>query len=234
MAENDYTKLASRIMNEDSYCGTQCQLRKNVAAARIAATTAPTKLARARKQYIEYTKGEEYYETLREKKLAAKAQRQADAMAAAFDEQVSAVETVGRAYDTQKASADYVTEFDWKLKREEGALQVDARDTQDDIVTSDRKSWYRLEHIESLEWRYSVLRFAYLVLTCCMIALYAVRKIKAGEKIVKVVAHIIGIGILFLWFLPFSNFPVLTAIWGWIRRVFSILYAWSPFKSGLV
>ena len=226
--------LASRMTQEDEYCGTKCQLRKNVLAARNAAETAPTNLARARKKYIEFAKGAEYYDTVRERELARRAQTQADATAAAFDEQARYVIAIGQAYDTQRSSADFVTELDWNLRREEGELQINARDTQDDIVTSDRKSWYRLENIETMQWRYAILRFAYLTFTCCMMALYAFRQKQGGTSIPKIALHVAGIGMLFLWLLPFWSFPIMHALWSWVRRVCSMLRSWSPFKSDLL
>ena len=152
-------------------CGPDCQksrqsekLKQQYLDAQANVNTAPNKLDTAAKEYYTYTEGNAGYLKFRNNELSKQAKTIESAVKSAFSNGLENAKQLTESYDSLYVTYSNSMELYEKYLNENEALQNEINAINTDTVTSDRKSFYESQGIDSLNNWYSFLKWIYIIL----------------------------------------------------------------------
>lgn len=182
--QNDKNSLLQRQqMNQDKInqlleqsaqalaCGPTCQklkiseeLKQKYLDAETNIQTAPIKLEETKKNYYIYTQGRPVYDNMLEEELKQKSETISQLLAENFNDEVSSALTMNQYLNTALINSNYTKELlkEYTTKNEE--LSVQLRNSQGDILTNDRKTFYENDALDRLQLWYKVWWYMYYLL----------------------------------------------------------------------
>ena len=164
------SQMLEKTMGQLS-CGPECQEKKKLKdvylTSEAACDTAPT----ARKEYITFAKGEDYYASHEEKRLAKVATRAARQLSIAFAKQVEGTEAVLDAYDTITQEVNFGGPLVRRMHAENALLAASVAETGNDAATNDRKGYYAIHRTATNDRRTKIVTYLYFFLAAVWTAL---------------------------------------------------------------
>lgn len=157
----------NNVCPPDSECGIQKQkasLYKIYTDAKYQLSQAPQKYKTARKNYIVYTEGQDAYDQLREKEIEDESQTYVQKKNTDFIAALHDVVTYASLYSTTIGSIKYVDDVYVQIKSNNNNLNKLVNDTEDTILTNERKSFYEKDNYDSLKWWYKCWLYIYIIL----------------------------------------------------------------------
>lgn len=152
-------------------CGPDCQkakagttLEQNYLEAKTNVVTAPVKLDVAAKKYLTYTKGQAGYDDYITKELQTKADAIISELKKTFESNLKLARTMNDTYSTQLVNSQYATQVHDKYLEENTNLEHELKDNSYDIFTSDRKTYYEDQGLDSLKWWYALFFRLYFII----------------------------------------------------------------------
>ena len=160
-----------KISTESLTCGPDCQkmktssdLKQKYMDAQNNILTAPYKLDEAKKNYITFTQGDATYNEEHEQDLKNTFNKIKINMTATFDEAITNAYSLTDIYDSLYTNYQNVFELYKKYLNENKNLQKLVKNTKNDTITNDRKSFYEMQEYETLSQWYSIFRWIYIFL----------------------------------------------------------------------
>ena len=151
-------------------CGPDCQkdktsneLKQLYMDAQTNKITAPIKLEESRKNYYDYTKGENYYNNMLEEELKNKAEKLSELISDSFNEELANAKTMNQYYNTSLINSSYTKELLQEYSEKNSELKLKLRDNQGDILTNDRKTYYESTALDRLKLWYTFWWYIYYI-----------------------------------------------------------------------
>ena len=180
-------------------CGPTCQkekttnnLKQKYLDAQTNLQTAPIQLENAKKIYYEYSYGDPYYENILEDDLQKKAETIASLLSENFNDEISTSLTMNSYYSSELMSYDKIVELYEKYIEENEKLVLLLRESQGDILTNDRKTYYETDALNNLTFWYRLFWYIYYVLVIMLILAFIFSPIKL-LKIQKIIISVLVI-----------------------------------------
>ena len=162
-----FLKQTAELMS----CGTDCQNTKKTnealrkyQQAQMALFDGPMKLEDTSKTYYTLSKGEDYAQKFSEEKLRDVANKIGDTYLEVFDELANASHSLSDLYESNlinyRNSQTLASHYTDQTKEVETLL----RDTQNEASTSDRKTYYENQEIETLRLWYNWYYYIYIII----------------------------------------------------------------------
>jgi hypothetical protein len=152
-------------------CGPDCQktrrteeLKKNYLDAQQNVKYAPIKEENAAKEYYTYTQGTAGYDKYHKKKLTSEIKDIEKTTATNFKKAIDSVKKLAETYDSLYTNYSNVFELYKKYLTENSKIESNINSISTDRVTSDRKSFYEGQGVDSLNGWHVILKWIYLVL----------------------------------------------------------------------
>lgn len=214
-------------------CGPECQeseererLQQKFRNAQTLVSSAPERLRVAQKNYITYTQGEGAYRDLIEEQLAKRADEVINKFKARKEKLIQNIKTQLETYNGLRINYKNIVDLYFKYKEENVMLTKQLKESVNDVLTNDRKTYYQDQEIDKLKMYYS-----YFILTVYVICVifYVVYAFGYASKIDW--KKRLGIFIVLI-FLPFFS----TYLLGLIIYVSHLIYGVIPknvYKNGL-
>ena len=167
---NNLNSLISQLQDKLA-CDEDCQkekktkllkMKRDIAQANL--VSAPNRLENAEKNYITFTQGELEYNRLLEKKLTEKATTITTKYEEAFDEISLKINTEIHTYNSILSNFKNVVDLYLKYKEENIELAKELKETANDNITNDRKTFYKDEEIHHLKfYYYHIILIIYII-----------------------------------------------------------------------
>jgi hypothetical protein len=157
---NNLNSLFSQL-NDKLACDEECQkdkktkllkMKKDMAEANL--VSAPNRFQNAEKNYIVFTEGELEYNRFLEKKLTEKGTIIATKYEDTFDDISLKINTQIHTYNSILFNFRNVVDLYLKYKKENIELAKEFKETSNDILTNERKTFYKDEDIHHLKFYY--------------------------------------------------------------------------------
>lgn len=170
---------------EQSYnsliCGPSCQrqkitkeLEQKYLDAQTNLKTAPEQLNQSEKNYYIYTQGETAYNAKKEEELKANAEKIGQKLTKLFNDELTNAVTMNSYLTESNDNSEYVIELLNMYLKENAYLLSQLKESQSDIVTNDRKTYYETDATDKLGlwyilfWR--AFYFLYIILFFTLIS----------------------------------------------------------------
>lgn len=173
---------------EQSYsaliCGPSCQkekitkeLKQKYLDAQTNLKTAPDQLEKTKRNYVIYSQGESKYNAIQEEELKKIAEEISSNITTLFDDELTNAYTMNSYLETATTNSEYTEDLlEIYLKQNED-LMKQLKESQSDIVTNDRKTYYENEAIDNLSlWYILFWRSFYLVYIILFLTLLTMKK----------------------------------------------------------
>jgi len=154
-------------------CGPVCQerriednLREKYNDAQINLLSGQSNLDDAEKNYILYTQGESAYDKLYEDRLKAEAEKNANDFKAIQEQRSKYIQQKMSSYEGLLLNYKNVTELYLKYKNENTDLVKNIKMNSNDILTSERKTYYQDQQSDILKYYYYY--FIFTIYTICV------------------------------------------------------------------
>jgi len=212
--------LAAR---EKQSCDEQCQFRKKahmlrekcMEAKKYESIDEEKALVECKKFFI-FAHGQEAWDKHREKELSEKA----DHIISKFKERIKKerkeilhnIDT----YNSQFENSKNVIDLYKKLRRENIALKKNIKVESNDVLTSDRKTVYEEQGIESLRFYYFIMIFIYVIIV--IVFLISMAFFPSSFELKKQIGFFIGICLL-----PFISPTILSVIISILYSIYDII-----------
>jgi hypothetical protein len=152
-------------------CGPDCQksrraelLKQQYLDAQQNVKYAPVKEENAAKEYYAYTEGDAGYKKYQTNKLTSELKEITTTTASNFDKAIDSVKKLSETYDSLNANYLNVFELYKKYLTENNELESNINSISTDRVTSDRKSFYEGQGVDSLNKWHVIFKWIYLIL----------------------------------------------------------------------
>jgi hypothetical protein len=152
-------------------CGPECQkekikaeLKQKYLDAETNLQIAPIKFEETKKNYYTFTEGAPYYANMQEAELVQKADQIATLLTENFNEEVSNAKTMNAYFNTALINSGYTMQLYEELKKQNEELELNLRNSQGDILTNDRKTYYETDALDRLKLWYSFWWYIYYIL----------------------------------------------------------------------
>ena len=197
-------------------CGPDCQKDRKIQDLRTAyldaeenIQTAPLKLEETRKNYYVYTEGTTYYNKLLEEKLKKKADKIEKLITKNFNDEVKNANTMNSYLNTAIINSNYTKDLLKVYLDKNEALKIKLRNTHGDILTNDRKTYYEVSALDSLNKWYTAFLFLYFFFVIILFLAFFLtpNNLSMGQKI------IIGLIVILYPFLISSIVNFITEKW---------------------
>ena len=168
--------------NASISCGPTCQQQKNVANlqqiylnAQENILSAPDQLKTAEKNYYVATKGEGFYHQFLKKELTVKSSALGDILTNTFHSEISTNTELAQVYNGLLRNYNHVLELYNNYVEKNATLEKDIKQTNTDIVTNDRKTYYEVQNTTNMQGWYHFFMWIYIILLFVfIIAMFAV------------------------------------------------------------
>jgi len=185
-------------------CGPTCQkikkteeLEKKYIDAQTNLISAPDQLMSAQKKFILFSQGIASYNTKIERDLTDKARRIASTLQSEFDQNIQNAENLTDTYGTMEGNDEYMQDLKNKYILENAKLSLEIKDTFNDIVTNDRKTYYQDQNMTRVYAWYNLYIVIYVILMILFLIFIFLVDSKYSLKI-KIIFFIIFCG--YPWF----------------------------------
>jgi hypothetical protein len=174
----DFNKLNSLLVSvtKSITCGPECQrqkkideLRYNYEVAKDNLVLAEPEYEIARQNYYTYTSGKDGYDEMMETEYTEKAEEIAGIYKETYDKEVTKIETQLDIYNGLLANIDNVSDLHKKYKKENVQLFNELKNITNDILTNQRKTYYKDQEIERSNGysSYILLLVIYIIVVIC-------------------------------------------------------------------
>ena len=163
---NNFLDSANNILSCDSDCQEKrkkSELKKRYLEAKMNLLTAPTQVETSYKNYLTYTKGDDAYNEYHEKELQQKAELIIKTFKTNFSDEVKNAKDSYDTYSGLLLNFTHVVELYHKLVKENAALTLKIKDTNSDILTNDRKTYYEDQSIDNLIFYHNIIMVIYII-----------------------------------------------------------------------
>lgn len=213
--ENSYSALV---------CGPSCQrekitkeLEQKYLDAKTNLKTAPDQYEQSRRNYYIYSRGENEFNEMQEKELKEKAEKIANELTDLFNRELTNAYTMAAYLNTDASNSEYTVDLLEKLLVENKELAAQLEDSQTDIITNDRKTYYENEAIDNLElWYILFWRSFYFLYILLLIVLISAAKYGAAAASILL--------LLYPYYIPYLYKWVSSRITGLINKMPSNIY----------
>jgi len=152
-------------------CGPTCQkekikeeLKQKYLDAETNLQIAPIKFEETKKNYYTFSEGAPYYANMQEDELVNKANQIAALLTESFNEEISSAKTMNAYYNTALINSNYTEQLYVEIKKQNVEMEKELRNSQGDILTNDRKTYYETDALERLKAWYSFWWYIYYIL----------------------------------------------------------------------
>jgi len=164
---NDLINQANKIIS----CGPSCSqenkaqlLKQKYLDAQDNVINAPHQLSDATKNYIIYTQGDAGYDEYLDEELEKKADVIISMYKDNFTNDVNNIQANLKTYKGLEINYNNIIDLYKKYKYENGVLENKYKDKKSDILTNDRKTYYKDQSIDKLNGYYYFLLFIYVII----------------------------------------------------------------------
>ena len=173
----DYTLFNSLIekVNEQTSCDADCQKQKEEEAlkkkwdeSKTNLLSGPSQEHDAEKNYITYVEGSVAYDELQNKRLNERATKIATTFQTSFDNISKRIETQIGTYQGIFLNFKNVVELYLKYKEENLKLAKELKENVNDVLTNERKTYYKDQGIEKMKvYYYYIILVLYIICVLC-------------------------------------------------------------------
>jgi Fe2+ transport system protein B len=198
MEQQQKTQQQINALLEQSYqsltCGPSCQklkkrdeLKQKYLDAKTTLQTAPHDLEESQKNYYVYAKGEAAYDRLKEKEWKEQAKQMAEQLSHLFQKELTNAETMNSYLKIAVTNSQNSTDLLQQYSSQNKEIIMALRESQTDIITNDRKTYYETEAIDLLSQWYMVFWFGFYIMLFIVIMTFAMRETLGKAVAVAVV-----------------------------------------------
>ena len=162
---NNFNSLFTQLQNVLA-CGPVCQqkktedsLKEKYLNAQTNLLSAPNQIDDAEKNYITFSQGESAYDELFEAKLQKEAEQNANNFKDFQDVQIKNIQQKLSSYEGLLLNYKNIADLYLKYKNENVELETHIRKSSNDILTSERKTYYQDQQSDSLKFYYYYIFF---------------------------------------------------------------------------
>lgn len=174
----DFNKLNSLLGfdEESETCGPECQRQKKIDELRDEYETAKDNLVLAepeyeiaKQNYYTYTSGEDGYDELMASEYSEKAEEIALMYKKTYDEELTKIQSQLETYNGILVNFHNVVDLYKKYKKENAELFKKLKNITNDVLTNQRKTYYKDQEIERTNGysSYSLLLGIYIIIVIC-------------------------------------------------------------------
>jgi hypothetical protein len=222
---NTFLQQATETISCDSECQQQNeanQLKQDYVNAQVNLDTASGQLQVAEKNYVTFTQGTAAYSNLATQQATTQSQESVSNFQQAFDNSVDTVATEINAYSTNLQNLTNIELLYNNLVKENAELYIILKDSNSDILTNERKTYYEDQGISSLSMWYYVLLVIYIVFAVCFAILSVIYPSTFSWKVKLAL-------LIFFIILPFISAYLLDLL----LVIFSYIYSYLPKNANL-
>jgi hypothetical protein len=198
MEEQQKTQQQINELLEQSYqaltCGPSCQkkkkrqeLKQKYLDAKTMLQTAPHEYEESQKNYYVYAKGEAAYDKMKEKEWQQQSKEMSQQLTHLFQEELTNAVTMNSYLNTAITNSQYTTDLLHQYATQNKEIIMELRESQTDIITNDRKTYYETEAIDILSQWYMVFWFGFYITLLIVIVTFAFR----GSMVKSIVIAVI-------------------------------------------
>jgi hypothetical protein len=159
-------------------------LKQNMINAETNIMTAPNKFKTAQKKYVTFVAGEETYDELRDQQLKNKADDIIKEYNIKYNEIGEKIKTQIETYEGIFINFNNVKELYFKYKKENTELEKNMKNTVNDVLTNERKTFYQDQQVDVLKfYYYYILFFIYYICIFCFVIFSLIYPSKTDWKI---------------------------------------------------
>jgi hypothetical protein len=193
---NDLINQANQIIN----CGPSCSeenkaqlLKQKYLDAQDNVINAPQELSDATKNYIMYTQGDAGYNEYLDKELEQKADLIISMYKDNFTKEVNNIQSNLKTYKGLEINYNNIIDLYKKYKYENGILENKFKGKTSDILTNDRKTYYKDQSIDKLNGYYYFLLFFYvlIVIIYFLSCIFVNSKVKFSIRVICLLLMIV-------------------------------------------
>lgn len=174
----DFNKLNSLLVSaaKSITCGPECQRQKKIDELRYNYEVAKDNLVLAepdyeiaKRNYYTYTSGKDRYNEMMETEYREKAVEIAGIYKETYDKEVTKIETQLDTYNGLLVNIDNVSDLHKKYKKENVQLFKELKNITNDVLTNQRKTYYKDQEIERSNGysSYILLLVIYIIVVIC-------------------------------------------------------------------
>jgi hypothetical protein len=174
----DFNKLNSLLFSaaKSITCGPECQRQKKIDELRYNYEVAKDNLVLAepdyeiaKQNYYTYTSGKDRYNEMMETEYREKAVKIAGIYKETYDKEVTKIETQLDTYNGLLVNIDNVADLHKKYKKENVQLFNELKNITNDVLTNQRKTYYKDQEIERSNGysSYTLLLIIYIIVVIC-------------------------------------------------------------------
>ena len=225
MNSNDTSKLLTNFLQETASalsCGADCQdtkqsnkLLAKYQKAQMDLFTGPDRLESTADEYYTFSKGEEYASQFAEEKIGQVADRIAREYQNTFDDIAQTSRTLNDLYESNMKNLDNSKTLEDEYSSQTINLERELADTANEATTSDRKTFYEDQEMQSLvTWNKVYSNIYLLILLAFLVSAFLVETTTPFRHIVIIFV------ILVLWY--FTGHRIFVSVMNFIKRLSSM------------
>jgi len=212
------TTNTSCLVGSDCYNRTQASALKNTySQAQYNMDNASAQYKDAKKNYIINTQGEQVYETQNQQEINAEASAFVLKKTETFSLYLQTAVNNNNNFSSIVDSSKYVDDVFLQITKNNMDLERNIINTDNDILTNDRKKYYEQENYDTLDWWYKLWLYIYILL----LVVFAIAIFLANSQFS--IMSKVGILILFIAYI-FITKPIIL----WLFSVMRLLYSFLP------
>ena len=178
----DINQLNSLIQqaSDTIMCNSECQqqreaekLKQIYLNSKTNLASAPNLVEVAHKNYIEFTEGGTAYNDLLDSQLQNKAEMIANTFSENFDNDVDKIKSEIISYDNLILSYNYAIEVLRNFSSENKKLLIELKDSSNDVLTNERKTYYEDQAVDSLKFYYHYFLLGLYIICVVCFAVFA-------------------------------------------------------------
>jgi|UniRef100_A0A6C0IJF1 hypothetical protein len=169
-SNNDVQSMLAPVKSQP-ICGTACKREKKISELKQVydnkkenVITAPVQLDEARKNYLEYTNGEQKYIATRSIELRREATNWSKNTLSKWNKEIGKIDTMIDTYDDAFNGLEKLDEYYHRISKSNNALEREYGLEVSTNSTNDRKAFYEMQGTEDLQWWYSLMKWTYILL----------------------------------------------------------------------
>lgn len=185
--------------SQTTLCGPTCQklkvsqeLKQKYLDAETNMQIAPIKLEQSRRNYYVFTQGRSEYENMNEKELVTKAETISQMLKENFNNEVTNANTMNTLLNTALINSKNTVKLFKDYSKKNKELMLELKETRGDILTNDRRTYYKTEALDNLKWWHKFFLIVYYILVTLCLAL-----IFTNHNLTKIKRIIISVLIIF-------------------------------------
>jgi len=151
--------------------GTACEkikktedLQQKYLAAQTHIQSASYEEQEAEKEFYTYTQGDAAYNSMKAKRLQAEAEKKTNEIHASFNDNSATATELNDTLSTLTSNFQHVTELYQDYLKENAVLREKIKAFGNEVVTSDRKTYYETQNYDILKTWYYIWRWIYFIL----------------------------------------------------------------------